>query len=148
MISIICRDMLGRARLHVGLQAAQRLHVGLKDPVGFLGQFANGDAALGGPGVDLVVDVGDVAHIAHMLRAIDMPQQPIKHVEHDNRPRIADVREIIDRRPAHINAHIGRIERDERFLPARERIVKFERRRRRHGASLKGPPAGRRFMWG
>ena len=37
-----------------------------------------------------------------------MPQQPEQHVEHDHRPRIADMGEVVDRRPAHIHAHVLR----------------------------------------
>src|SRR5271165_2008674 len=46
--------------------------------------------------VDLVVDVRDVAHVGDVIGAIEMAQQPKKHVEDDDRPRIADMSEIID----------------------------------------------------
>ena len=35
--------------------------------------------------VDLVVDVGDVAHIGDVLVAVEMPEQPEQHVEDDHR---------------------------------------------------------------
>ena len=78
------------------------------------------------PGVDLVVDVGDVADIGDVVRPIDMAQQPVQHVEHDDRPGIADMGEVVDRRPAHIHPHIGGIERTERLLLAGERVVKLK----------------------
>jgi hypothetical protein len=58
--------------------------------------------------------------------SIKMAQQPIEHVEHDHRARIADMGEVIDRRPAHIHAHALRIERGEDPLFLRERIVELE----------------------
>ena len=81
------------------------------------------DAALGGARVDLVVDVGDVADIGHMLRAIEMAQQAEQNVEDDERPRIADMGAVIDRRAADIHAHIGRIERHKGVFAAGQRIV-------------------------
>ena len=55
-----------------------------------------------------------------------MAQQAIEHVEDDDRPRIADMGEVVDRRPAHIHAHVLRIDRREDFLLARKRIVERE----------------------
>ena len=49
-----------------------------------------------------------------MVLAVDMPQQPEQHVEHDYRPGVADMGEVVDRRPAHIHPHVRRIERRER----------------------------------
>ena len=69
-----------------------------------------------GRGVDLVVDVGDVADIAHVVRAIELAQQPVEHVEDDHRPRIADMGEVVDRRAADIHAHELR-DRAARRLP-------------------------------
>ena len=91
--------------------------------------------------VDLVVDVGDVAHVGDVLGAVEVPQQPEQHVEHDHRPRVADMREVVDRRPAHIHAHARGIERRERPLLARERIVELQFHR-----TLPGPLAGRPYV--
>ncbi len=115
--------MFRRARLHRGRQAAERRHVLLEVLVGFLGQLADRNAALGRARIDLVVDVGDVADIFDMLLPVEMAEQAKQHVEHDHRPRIADMGEIIDRRPAHIHAHPRRIDRHEIALLARQRIV-------------------------
>ena len=81
---------------------------------------------LGRARVDLVVDVGDVADIGHVFGAIEMAQQAEQHVENDHRARVADMGEVVDRRPAHIHAHIRRVERRENPLFARERIVEFQ----------------------
>ena len=77
-----------------------------------------------GRGVDLVVDVGDVADIAHVVRAVGRAQQAVEHVEHD-RPaaHCRYAARVVDRRPAHIHAHVRGIERLERLLAARQRVV-------------------------
>ena len=118
--------MLGRARLDGRRKAAERGDVGLEILVGLFGQFADGNAALGRARVDLVVDVGDVAHVSDVVGAVEVPQQAEQHVEHDDRPRIADMGEVVDRRPAHIHAHARGIDRGEHPLLARQRIVELE----------------------
>ena len=40
------------------------------------------------------------------LCAIEMAQQPEQHVEHDDRPGVADMGEVVDRGPADIDAHV------------------------------------------
>ena len=77
-----------------------------------------------------------------MLGAVEMAQQPEQHVEHDHRPRIADMGEVVDRRPAHIHAHARGIERGEHPLLARQRIVEleFHRLEPRTSALLAGRP--------
>ena len=91
------------------------------------------------PRVDLVVDVGDVADISHVLRPVEMAEQPEEHVEDDQRPRIADMGEVVDRRPADIHAHVRRIDRDEILLRPRQRVVQLQT----HAETNPLPPAGR-----
>jgi len=64
-----------------------------------------------------------------------MAQQPEQHVEHDDGARVADVGKVVDRRPAHIHAHVLRIERLERLFPARQRVVEHQRMRFGHDSS-------------
>ena len=52
-----------------------------------------------------------------------MAEQPEQHVEDDQRPRVADMGEVVDRRPADIHAHVRRIDRDEVLLRPRQRVV-------------------------
>ena len=110
-------DVLGRARLDRRPQAAERIDVLVELLLGLLGDDADRFVErqvrilLRRARVDLVVDVGDVAHVGDVLGAVEMPQQPEQHVEHDHRPRIADMREVVDRRPADIHAHARGIER-------------------------------------
>ena len=82
--------------------------------------------ALGGARIDLVVDVGDVTHIGDVIFAVDVAQQAEQHVENDDGPRIADMGEVIDSRPADIHAHVRRIDRRKGPLLPRQRIVEPE----------------------
>src|SRR5262249_62314621 len=86
----------------------------------------------------------------------EIAQQAEQDVEDDDRARVADMGEVVDRRAAHIHAHVRGIERPERTLLTRERIVELElhrtrsrsrlhragrRQDRRLAASLAGRPA-------
>ena len=82
------------------------------------------------PRVDLVVDVGDVAHVRDVLRPVDVAEQPEQHVEHDDGARVADMGEVVDRRPAHVHAHVVRIDRLELGLLPGQRVIEFQRQSR------------------
>ena len=136
-------DMFGGARLEGRLQAAQRLHVGLELRVGFFGDLADrlverqAGIVARGARVDLVVDVGDVADIGDVVLAVEVPEQPEQHVEDDDRPRIADMGEVVDGRAADIHAHIVRIDGDKILLRPRQRVVEPQALRRfRHKLPL------------
>ena len=120
-------DVLGGARLDRRRQAAERVHVSFEILVGLVRQLANWNVALGRARIDLVVNVGDVAHVSDAaLTRIEMPQQAEKHIEHDDRPCVADMGEVVDRRSAHIHAQARGIERGEHPLLARQRVVEPE----------------------
>ena len=121
------RDVRGRPRLDIGRQHAERRHVLVKGGDRAGGQRLDRLAVGAGGGVDLVLDVGDVADVAHMLAAVGFAQQPVEHVEHDKGAGVADMGAVIDRRPAHIHAHVARIERLEHLLAAGQRIIESER---------------------
>ena len=80
------------------------------------------------PRVDLVVDVGDVAHIGDVLGAVDVTQQPEQDVEDDRRTRIANMGIVVDRRTTDIHAHVVGIDGGKILLRPRERVVEPERR--------------------
>ena len=125
--------MLRRPRLDGRRQAAERRDVVVELLLGLLGDAPDRlvqrkvGIVLRRPRIDLVVDVGDVAHIGDVLGPIEVPQQAEQHVEHDDGARIADMGEVVDRRPAHIHADIARIYGLERLLLASERVVEPER---------------------
>ncbi len=129
-------DMLGGARLDGRRQRAKRRDVvvelalgRLRHPPDRLVEGQVREVALGA-GVDLVVDVGDVAGVDDVLRPIDMPEQAEEHVEHDDRPRVADMGEVVDRRAADIEAHCGRVDRREVLLAAGQGVVEAQGHRR------------------
>ena len=68
------RDVFGRARLDVGRQIAERRHVLVEDRRGAAGQRLDRLAVLAGGGDNLVLDIGDVADIAHMVFAVSVTQ--------------------------------------------------------------------------
>ncbi len=123
------RDMLGRARLDCWAEVTQRIDIVMKLLLGLFRDLADrfvqrqAGKIPRGTVVDLVVDVGDVADVGDVTLAIEMPQQPEQHVEHDNRAGVADMGEVIDGRPADIHAHVVRIERHKQPLLLRQRIV-------------------------
>ena len=129
-------DVVGGAGLMGRIEAAERLRIGQK-----LVRCRLGDAADGlvqgqrwkvarRPVVDLVIHVGDVADIGDGAVAVDPAQQPVEHIEDDDRARISDMGEVIDRRAADIHAHMGGIDGDELLLRSGQRIVKSQRRHR------------------
>ena len=144
------RDMLGRARLHGRRQGAERRHVFVKLPFGLLRDLADRlvqrqiGIILGRARVDLVVDIGDVADIGDVIVSIEVAQQAKQHVEDDDRPRVADMGEVVDRGPAHIHAHIARIEGLEGLLLTGERVVELKR----HDSLLPYGRPGVRFLKG
>ena len=63
------------------------------------------------PGDDLVLDVGDVAHVGDVVPAPD--QVPPDRVERDLLAAVAEVRHVVGRRPAHVHRHASLDARDE-----------------------------------
>ena len=133
-------DMLGRARLMGRRQAPESGDILVVLLIGALGdltdrvvqrEFAGGNLVTKitqSARIDLVVHVGDVADIGDMVFTIEMTQQTEQHVEHDGRPRIADMGIVIDRRSADIHADIVRIVGSKNLLLPGQCIVDPEGR--------------------
>ena len=120
-------DVVGGPGLHIGVQVAQRRHIGVEGPGGALGDRPDVFARLFGPGVDLVVHVGDVADVGDSFwRRVETSQQPRQHVEHHHRPGIANMGVVVDRRAAHVHADMGLIQGLEVLLGAGQGVVKAE----------------------
>ena len=77
-------DVLGRARLEIGRQRAERRHVFVEHLGGARGDRSDRLAGLLSRRVDLVVNVGDVAHVGDVALAIEAAQQAVEHVEHES----------------------------------------------------------------
>ena len=84
---------------------AERVEVGVHRRGHLVGQRAQRDAALERAADDLVVDVGDVAHIADAVAA--EPEPALHHIEGNHHPRVAHMTEVIDGDAAHIHADMA-----------------------------------------
>ena len=93
-----------------GLQRADRGHVIQKPLRGFGGDLCDGTPGLSGTRVYFVIHIREIAHIGDALCAICVTQQPIEHVKHQHRPRIAQVRAVINGGSTDIHTHIVRID--------------------------------------
>ena len=143
-------DILGGARLVGRREAAERGDILVELPLRRFRHFGDrlvereSGKVAGGAGVDLVVDVGDVARVDDVVRPINVAQEPEQNVEHDHRPRVADMGEIVDGGAADVHSHRLRVDRLKILLGAGERIVEAQRRRAPpRGASRLG--SGRRL---
>jgi len=70
---------------------------------------------------DLVVDVGDVAHVGHAQTAV--PQVAADHVEHHQHACVADVEIVVHRDAAAVHAHVTRLDGLQFLLRARQGVV-------------------------
>ena len=87
----------------------------------FIGELPYGDAALDRAPDDLVLDVGDVAHVGHPPAARTQPA--IHHVERHHHARVAHVAEVVDRHAADIHPHMTGLDGAERLEAPRQGIV-------------------------
>ena len=123
---MISANVLRGARRVVRLPAVQRLQVLEERRFVFAGEFAQRRLRFADALDDLVVHVRDVHHVRD-LEAFEFEVAP-DEVAEDERAPVADVREVIDRRPAAIHADLlaGRIERDELLHRARQCVEQFQ----------------------
>ena len=87
----------------------------------FFGVFADGDSGGGGIVDDAIVHVGEVHHLddAKAARKQKAPQDVLE----DEGAKIADVREVVDRGAAGVDADFALVERLEGLEAAGERVV-------------------------
>jgi hypothetical protein len=93
-----------------------------------LGQDRRLDALLGGAADDLVIDVGDVAHVGDGITG--MAQVPHHHVKRDQRPRMAEMAMVIHRHAADVDPDPAGLHRLKRLLFACQAVVDVQ-----HGSS-------------
>ena len=89
----------------------------LNDAMFAFGDLVRRDTALPRPVDDLVVDVGEVAHEAHLVA--EEAQVAVDDVERDQGAGVADVRAVVDGDAAHVHADLAGNQRLERPRPAR-----------------------------
>lgn len=110
-----------RARLDVRTLDAERIDILVHRGDETVGQRADRLAVLDRAADDLVVDVGDVAHIRDP--EADRAQPALHQVEHDHHARVAHVTIVVDGDPAYVHPHIAGLARHEDLLVTRERVV-------------------------
>ena len=139
----------GRPRLVIRLAEAERLEVLVHRRDESRSQGLERLAALARALDDLVVDVGDVAHVGD---AIARRQEPApRDVEGELRAGVSDVDVVVHRDPADVHAHVPGLERREFLLAATQRVVDAQAHLRSHAAATprragraRGPAAWRR----
>jgi hypothetical protein len=99
------------------------VHVGVVGGEGLVGELADRAFLGGGAGVDLVVDVGDVADVGDVLRPVDVAQQAEQHVEDHDGAGVADVGAVVDGGAADIHANVRGVDRREALLAAAQGVV-------------------------
>ena len=115
------RHIFGGARLVRGALYAQRVGVLVQGVDHAIRQAADGLAVLHGAADDLVVNIGDVAHIGHGQTRGAQPA--LHHVKGNHRARMAQVTQVIHGHAADIHAHMAGFERNKRLQGTRQRVV-------------------------
>ena len=108
------RHVLRGAGMHRRGTDAQRLGVGIVFRDVPLGDLLDGNALLVGAADHLIVDIGKILHEGNFVAAV--LKIAAQHVEHDEGPRVADVKEVVYRGAAGIDAHLALLNRHEGFL--------------------------------
>ena len=138
-------DVLGRARLEVGLLDPERGGVLVHRRDEARGQRLDRLAVLLRALDDLVVDIGDVAHVGDVEP--ERAQPAPHHVEHHHDPRVAEMAVVVDRHAADVHAHLAGYQGDKLLLLASERVVDFQHGSARRAFRLaSGPPSADRVV--
>ncbi len=115
------RHVFGRARLDIRRLNAELGDVSVHRCDHLVGQRADRDTAIQCTADDLVVDVGDVAHILDFVAAGAQPA--LHHVKRHHHAGMADVAQVVDGHAADVHAHMARFDRGKLFQGTRERVV-------------------------
>ena len=86
-----------------------------------IGQRADSYAALNCTLDDLVINIGDVAHIGHGVTAGTQPA--LHHIKGHHHARMADVAQVIHRHAADVHTHLARTQGHKCFALPRQRVV-------------------------
>src|SRR5690606_1167507 len=119
----IC-DMHGGARLDIRPQYAQFFGILIHGPDELISQCLNRNAALIGAIDDLVINVGNVAHVSNIKTG--GPQPAVDHIEHHHHTRVAEMTIIVNRHATNIHADFAGNDRDKCLLFTGDGIIDFE----------------------
>jgi hypothetical protein len=139
--------MAADARFHVGIEHAECGHVTVVCIRVAIGDIHGRDALDLGEGDDLVVDIGDVAHILHAQPLL--AQEAHHNVRHQRRPRIAHMAQSVHRGAAAVDAAAAGVAQDQFPLGTREGVVDVDRLRQSlaHRGSRRPARAGPPCRW-
>ena len=126
------RHVFRGAGFHRGRLDAQRADVLVHGGDHLVGELADGDATLQRTFDDLVVNVGDVAHIGHAHAAGLEPA--LHHIKRHHHAGVANVAQVINGHAADVHADVARFERRKVFQCTRQRVVDAQA----HGMSGSG----------
>ena len=114
-------DRLGGLGALGGVLDAERAHRRDERLGVLLGDLGGGAALFVGAVDDLVVDVGDVLDEPDVVALV--LEVAADHVERQERPRVADVDVVVDRRAADVHRDLAGLARDELLFGAAQRVV-------------------------
>src|SRR5262249_32265244 len=121
-------NMLGRARVPLGRLDVQALDVAEEGVHVLHGEVVQRKAFLARAADRLVVHVGQVHDLRHAQPAGE--EVPAQDVLEQERPQVADVDGVVDRRSARVHPDVPGLERRQLGRPASERVVKGDRAHR------------------
>ena len=132
-------DMVGRQRKAGGVADVEVLQVRLECPRVMVCDGPDILAALLGCGLHLVIarvgvagQMADVGDVDDMSQAIALPRQgPAERIGEQIGAQIAEVRVMVDRRPARIDAHVGGVGGLEQLRGSGQAVVQRQRRHAR-----------------
>ncbi len=113
-----------RTRLVIRLLHAQRGRIlvhGLNETAG---QLRDRLAVLDGALDDLVIDVGDIAHISNVQSRLAQPA--LHHIEHHHHPSVTKMAIVVDRHAADVHADLAWFDWRKRLLLTRQRVIYFQ----------------------
>ena len=99
------RHIFGRAGFHRRWLNPQSANIGMHRGNHFVGELADSDAPLQSTLDDLVVNVGDVAHIGHPQATGLEPA--LHHIKRHHHAGVPDVAQVVDGHAAHIHAYMS-----------------------------------------
>ncbi len=113
--------MIGGTRLHVRLEDIEARLVLVHGLDHARGQCVERLTVFPRPVDDLVVDIGDVAHIGQFITT---ETQPARHqIERNHAAAMAQVAVVVHGHPADVHAYLVAIQRLENFFALGERVV-------------------------